>query len=68
MKNQPPITAPDNAAEVQRRRVGQHLSALEGNPLTRKEAAMFEMFERERWSDDRRRAYIAAQFRALAAE
>ena len=35
-----------------------HLQAIEGNPLTAEEIAMFEMFEREGWSPDRRRAHI----------
>ena len=30
----------------------------EGNPLTTEEIAMFEMFEREGWSPERRRAHI----------
>ena len=36
-----------------------HLQAIEGNPLTAEEIAMFEMFEREGWSPERRRAHIA---------
>lgn len=43
-----------------------HLQALEGNPLTADDIAMFQMFEREGWSDERRRAYIAAQVNAHA--
>ncbi len=35
-----------------------HLQAIEGNPLTAEEIAMFEMFEREGWSPERRRALI----------
>lgn len=35
-----------------------HLQALEGNPLDAEQVAMFEMFDREGWSDDRRRDYI----------
>ena len=35
-----------------------HLQAIEGNPLTAEEVAMFEMFEREGWSPERRRAHI----------
>ena len=34
--------------------------AVEGNPLTPDEVEMFEMFERERWSPERRRAHILA--------
>ena len=35
-----------------------HLQAIEGNPLTAEEIAMFEMFQREGWSLERRRAHI----------
>ena len=35
-----------------------HLQAIEGNPLTADEIAMFEMFEREGWPPERRRAHI----------
>ena len=35
-----------------------HLQAIEGNPLTAEEIAMFEMFEREGWAPERRRAHI----------
>ena len=40
------------------------LQAIEGNPLTPDELAMFEMFERERWSPEDRRAYIERQIRS----
>lgn len=50
--------------EVERRRLleGLHLQAMEDNPLTDDEIAMFEMFDLEGWSDERRRDYIIAQF------
>lgn len=35
-----------------------HLQALEGNPLDAEQVAMFEMFDREGWSDERRREHI----------
>ncbi|MCY4238420.1 MAG: hypothetical protein OXC93_08725 [Rhodospirillaceae bacterium] len=35
-----------------------HLQAIEGNPLAAEEIAMFEMFEREGWPPERRRAHI----------
>ena len=35
-----------------------HLQAIEGNPLTAEEIAMFERFEREGWPPERRRAHI----------
>ena len=41
-----------------RRLVAMHLQHIEGNPLNAEEIAMFEMFERESWSHDRRLAYI----------
>jgi hypothetical protein len=44
----------------------QHLQAIEGNPLTAEEIAMFEMFEREGWSHERRLAYILAKFQPFA--
>jgi hypothetical protein len=51
-----------NQAARERRLAAQHLQAVEGNPLTADEIAMFEMFEREGWFHDRRRAYILALF------
>ncbi len=45
----------------------QHLQMIEGNALSDDELAMFEMFEREGWSHERRRAYILAQFQVSAA-
>ena len=57
------------ADETQRRLEVQHLQAIEGNPLTAAEIDMFEMFEREGWSHDRRRAHVVAQFtRPMSAE
>jgi len=44
----------------------QHLQAIEGNPLTVDEIAMFEMFEREGWSHERRHAHILAMFGRVA--
>ena len=40
-----------------------HLQAIEGNPLSPDEFAMFEMFEREGWSPKKRRAYIAGRLK-----
>ena len=40
-----------------------HLQAIEGNPLSPDELAMFGMFEREGWSPKKRRAHIARRFR-----
>jgi hypothetical protein len=57
--------AVDEAAR-KRRLAMQHLQVIEGNPLTADEIAMFEMFEREGWSHERRRAYIQAKFKPFA--
>ena len=46
-------------------------NAIEGVPPTADEIAMFEMFDREGWSHERRRDYIVAQAKdgaTLAAE
>jgi hypothetical protein len=43
-----------------------NLQAIEGNPLDAEDIAMFEMFEREGWNDERCRAYINARAHALA--
>jgi len=56
-------TAGLDKAAHQRRLEMQHLQSIEGNPLTAEETAMFEMFEREGWSHERRRAHILAMFK-----
>ena len=38
-----------------------NLQEIEGNPLDAEDIAMFEMFAREGWSDERCRAYILAR-------
>ena len=59
----------DEVAEARQRRLeGMKLQEIEGNPLTPDQVAMFEMFEQERWSHARRRAYILDKARKLAAE
>jgi len=60
-----PTPAIDEAAR-ERRLDMQHLQAIEGNPLTADEIAMFEMFEREGWSHDRCEAHILALFKRVA--
>lgn len=52
------------AAARERRLEAMHLQVIEGNPLDEEDIAMFEMFEREGWDHERRRAYILAQARA----
>jgi hypothetical protein len=64
-----PLLSEEEVALARRRRLeGMALQEIEGNPLTPDEIAMFEMFERERWSHDRRRAFILAKVHKLAAE
>ena len=56
----------EGAAVNQRLAEAVHLQAIEGNPLLPDEVAMFEMFEmfeREGWPPEDRRAYIARQFK-----
>jgi hypothetical protein len=60
------VITPKKQAERERRLDAQHLQAVEGNPLTADEIAMFEMFEREGWSHERRRAYILSLFQRFA--
>ena len=63
-----PLPEEEVVVARQRRLEATKLQEIEGNPLTADEVAMFEMFERERWSHERRRAYILAKVRKLAAE
>lgn len=44
-----------------------HLQAIESNPLDAEQLAMFEMFDREGWSEERQQAYILARARTAAA-
>ena len=44
-----------------------NLQAIEGNPFDAEDIAMFEMFEREGWDDERCRAYILARKPAIRA-
>lgn len=53
-------------ASRQRRLVAQHLQEIEGNPLDAEDIAMFEMFEREGWPHDKRRAYILERARTAS--
>ena len=54
------------AQKRQLRLEAMNLQAIEGNPLDAEDIAMFEMFEREGWSDEQRHAHITALARALA--
>lgn len=58
----------DVEAARKRRIAAIRLQEIEGNPLSAEDVAMFEMFEREAWPHERRRAYILAHAVPLAAE
>ena len=62
------LTDEELALAIQRREEGMNLHAIEGNPLNAEDIAMFEMFERERWSHERCRAYIAAYWKQRLSE
>ena len=64
-----PLLSPSDVAQTRKRRLAaMRLQEIEGNPLSADQVAMFEMFEREAWPHERRRAYIIAKARPLAAE
>ena len=49
-----------------RRLVAVHLQAIEDSPPTAEQTAMFEMFEREGWSHEKRLAHIRQRAEAAA--
>jgi hypothetical protein len=56
-------------AQARHRRIAaMRLQEIEGNPLDADEVAMFEMFEREAWTHERRLAYLVARARTRATE
>jgi hypothetical protein len=60
--------SPSEVEESRKRRlVAMRLQEIEGNPLSAEDVAMFEMFEREAWPHERRRAYIVSKGARLAA-
>jgi len=63
-KTEKRLSKKEVAIARERRLEAQHLQLIEGNPLDEEDIAMFEMFERERWSHERRRAHILEQARA----
>jgi hypothetical protein len=52
------LTKAEVADARQRRLEAMNLQAIEGNPFSAEDLAMFEMFEREAWPHEKRRAYI----------
>lgn len=54
----------EQVAEAKLRRLeAMHTQEIEGNPLDAGDIAMFEMFEREKWSHEKCIEYITAQAR-----
>ena len=68
MKGTSRLTPSEVAAARQRRLEAMRLQEIEGNPLTPDEVQMFEMFEREGWSDEKCLAFVLSRVKALAAE
>lgn len=69
MLDTPKQLSKDEIAEARKRRLeAMNMQVIEGNPLDAKDIAMFEMFEREGWPHDRRREYVLARAKALAAK
>ncbi len=68
MDDMAPFTPATVTQARQRRIAAMRLQEIEGNPLSVDQVAMFEMFEREAWTHERRRAYILAKARTRAAE
>lgn len=66
MKNAPGKKLETTADETLRRLEAQHLQVIEGNPLSPDQIAIFEMFEREGWSHERRLAYLLEQAKRRA--
>ena len=59
------LTPAEVALARQRRLEGMHLQTTEGNPLTAEDMALFERFEREDWSHQRRLAFLQELGREL---
>lgn len=51
----------NNAADRLTLEEAAHLQALESNPLDEEQKAMFRMFDREGWSDERRIAHLRSR-------
>ncbi|SFB19284.1 hypothetical protein SAMN03159496_02270 [Rhizobium sp. NFR07] len=45
-----------------------HLQAIESNPLDAEQVAMFEMFDRKGWPEEKQLAYILERARAQASD
>jgi hypothetical protein len=53
--------SPEYGSRAHRRAEAFACHAIEGIEATAEDIAMFEMFDREGWSDEQRRVYIIAQ-------
>jgi hypothetical protein len=62
------LTKAEVADARQRRLEAMNLQVIEGNPFSAEDVEMFEMFEREAWPHENRRAYILDQAAALSAK
>lgn len=60
------LTEAEVAEARQLRLEAMHLQLMQDNPLDAEQIAMFEMFERERWSHERRIAHIVERAKARA--
>lgn len=60
------LSVTDQATRRQRRREGIQLHRIEGYEFTDEQNAMFEMFDREGFTDEERLAYIAKRAAARA--
>lgn len=58
----------DDAEREHRFREACALQEIESNPLTPEEIAMFEMFHREGWSDERVLEFLGARARKQASD
>ena len=63
-----PLTNKEIEIRRERRLEAMHLQEIEGNPLSSEQVEMFEMFEREGWSDERCHEYIMKRAVELAAK
>ena len=66
-ENTEELSNDEMAHAKERRLVAMHLQEIESNPLSDDQIEMFEMFEREGWSHDRRLSYILERARAASA-
>jgi hypothetical protein len=54
-------TQQDLAAMHRRRMEAMHLQEIEGNPLDSEQVSMFDMFDRDEWTDEQIKAHLDAR-------